>query len=58
MQAFATQAGKTLVKAKQYRAAAMDNSLSEVDRVRLLAAARAIEINGIEWVQLARRLVK
>ena len=52
---FATQAPRTIEKADQYRRRAEDTTLDEIDRAGLLAAARAIEINGREWPQVARR---
>ena len=55
---FATQARKTLEKAKEYRARAADDDLNEIDRARLLAAARAVEANGREWTQVVRELVR
>ncbi len=55
---FAKQARKTLEKARQYRERADDETLDEIDRARLLAAARAIEINGWEWTQVARELAR
>ena len=58
MQKFASQARRTLQKAQQYRERAADNTLGDVDRARLLAAARAIEINGHEWTQVARQLAQ
>lgn len=58
MKQFATQARRTLEKAQQYRDRAEDTTLDEIDRARLLAAARAIEINGREWTQVARQLVR
>lgn len=53
---FAIQARKTLERAQRYRKEAEGKDLDEIDRERLLAAARAIEIDGHEWVQLAREL--
>ena len=53
MKQFADQARKTLEKAEQYRERAADESLDEIDRARLLAAARAIELNGREWTRVA-----
>ena len=54
----AIQARKTLERVEQYREEAKNEDLAEVDRQRLLAAARAIEIDGREWVQLARELAE
>ena len=53
MKQFADQARKTLEKAEKYRERAADESLDEIDRARLLAAARAIELNGREWTRVA-----
>ena len=47
-----------LEKARQYRDRAADESIDEIDRARLPAAARAIEINGHEWTQVARQLAR
>ena len=58
MKQFATQARRTLQKAEKYRDMATDETLNEIDRARLLAAARAIEINGHEWTQIARELAR
>ena len=58
MKQFATQARRTLEKAQEYRDRAAHDDLNEIDRARLLAAARAIEINGREWTQVARQLVR
>ena len=55
---FATQARKTIDKAHEYRTRANDAALDEIDRARLLAAARAIEINGREWTKVARELAQ
>ena len=53
MKQFADQARKTLEKAEKYRERAADESLDEIDRARLLAAALAIELNGREWTRVA-----
>lgn len=58
IQLFASQARKTLEKAQQYRDRATDEELNDIDRARLLAAARAIEINGREWTQVAHQLAQ
>ena len=55
---FAEQADRTAERARQYRERATDEYLTEVDRARLLAAAQAIEVNGLEWVRLAQRLAR
>lgn len=54
---FAAQARRTQEKVDQYRKAA-EGTADEVDRARLLAAAKAIEINGSEWADLALELSK
>ena len=58
MKEFATQARRTLEKAQKYRDRAADETLDEIDRARLFAAARAIEINGREWTKVARQLAR
>ena len=55
---FAAQGRRTLEKAQQYRQRADDQTLPEIDRARLLAAARAIEMNGHEWTQVARKFAR
>lgn len=55
---FAAQGRQTLETAQEYREMAEDKSLPEIDRARLLAAARAVEMNCYEWTQVARKLVR
>ena len=55
---FAVQGRRTLETIEQYREMAKDESLPEIDRARLLAAARAVEANAYEWTQVARKLVR
>ena len=54
---FAAQVRRTQEKADQYREAAKQTP-DEIDRARLLAAARAIEINGSEWAAVAHDLAR
>lgn len=53
---FAEQADRTAERARQYRERATDEELTEIDRARLLAAAQAIEVDGLEWARLAQKL--
>ncbi len=55
---FAEQADRTAERARRYRERATDEDLAEIDRARLLAAAQAIEVDGLEWVRLAQRLAR
>lgn len=55
---FAGKARGTVEKARQYRERAEDEELDEIDRARLLAAAQAIELDGLEWTRLVRRLAR
>ena len=52
----AEQGQHTLDKAERYRAAAQRLDDGDVDKARLLAAAKAIEITGLEWTQVVRDL--
>ena len=54
---FAEQARRTQDKVEQYRKAA-ERTTNEIDRARLLAAAKAIDINGAEWADVALELSK
>lgn len=57
IQRFVDQAHKTQKKIDQYREAA-ESVEDEVDKARLLAAARAVEINGLEWIEVASKLAR
>lgn len=54
----AIQARKTLERVQQYREEAKKEDIPELEREQLLAIARAVEIDGQEWVQVARELAK
>ena len=57
IQRFADQARKTQKKAQQYRDAA-ERVDDEVDKARLHAAANAVEINALEWIEVASELAR
>ena len=52
----AEQGQQTLDKAERYRNAASSLPEGDVNKERLLAAAKAIEITGREWTRVAQEL--
>ena len=56
LEKFAEQCTHTLDKAERYRNAAESLPDGNIDRERLLAAAKAIEITGLEWARVAQEL--
>ena len=57
IQGFVDQTYKTQKRIDQYREAA-ESVEDEVDKARLLAAARAVEINALEWLEVADQLAR
>ena len=55
---FASQGRRSIEKAKRYRERAQDDTLDEIDRARLLAAARAVELDARDWLVVARELAQ
>ena len=56
LEKLAQQSKHSLDKAERYRNAAKSLPDGDIDRERLLAAAKAIEITALEWTRLAQEL--
>lgn len=56
LEKLAQQGQHTLDKAQRYRTAAQSLPDGDIDKERLLAAAKAIEITGLEWARVAQEI--